>query len=73
MYATINYETAEKYLTKLKNIKLSITGKDLQKLGFKPSKEYQKCFDYILKKKLENPDIKKAEEVNLAKEWFTLT
>ena len=73
MYAVIDKKITEKYLTKLKTIKLSITGKDLNDLGFKPSEKYQKCFDYILKKKLIKTDMKKSEEINLAKEWFTLT
>ena len=54
---------ARYYLDNLCNIKISVTGKDLQKLGLAPSPEYQKIFDEILKLKLKNPDMTKADEL----------
>lgn len=73
MYSTVNHKTAEKYLTKLKNIKLTLNGKDLQNLGIAPNAKYRECFDYILKTKIPNPKMTKADELKLAKEFFNLS
>lgn len=74
MYAvTTNYELATKYLDELRNIKLEISGKDLHNIGITPSSDYQKCFDYILTKKLENPEITKSEEIKLAQAYFHIS
>lgn len=54
----------------IKNIKLDIDGNALKRLGIKPSKKYSDCFDYILKKKLENPAITKEQELELAKKFL---
>ena len=45
------------YFKNLADIKLNITGKDLQNMGIKPSKKYSECFEYILKQKIQNPQI----------------
>ena len=70
MFATINNKAVEKYLDNLRNIKPTINGKDLQQLGIKPSEKYQKCFDYILKEKIENPKMEKQQEIELARKYF---
>ena len=70
MFATKNEQVVTHYLNDLKNIKLEITGKDLQDLVIKPSKKYKECFDYVLDKKLSNPSISKEEELNLVKKFF---
>lgn len=72
MYATIAPKITEKYFDKLQNIKLEITGAQLQELGISPSEEYQKCFDFILTHKIENPQITKPEEIQLAKKYFNI-
>ncbi len=54
---------ARHYLDDLRNIKISITGKDLQELGFKPSPKYQEIFDKVLKAKLKNPNMTKDDEI----------
>ena len=54
------------------DIKIALTGDDLQKLGIKPSKEYTECFEYILKNKLNNPEMNKTDELKLAKEFFNI-
>lgn len=72
MYATINEKVARNYLENLSKIKLEISGEDLQKLGIKPSKKYQECFDYVLAQKIENPQITKLEEIQFAKNFFEL-
>lgn len=53
------------YLDKLKDIKLSITGKDLIKLGIKEGKVFKTIFDEVLKEKLSNPKIKKEKELQI--------
>lgn len=70
MYATIDKYAVEKYLNTLQHIKISINGKDLQALGVAPSPRFQKCFDFILKEKLLMPEMSKAQELELAKEYF---
>ena len=69
LYAILKDEAgARHYLDDLQKIKLEITGKDLLNLGIKPSPEYQKIFDEVLKVKLKNPSITKEDEIKLAKE-----
>ncbi len=70
MFYTKNPQVVEHYLKNLKQIKLEITGKDIQSLGFSPSAEYQKCFDFILEEKIEFPEINKSQEIQLAKKYF---
>lgn len=72
MFYTKNPQVVEHYFKNLKQIRLEITGKDLLELGIKPNQEYQKCFDYILEEKLKNPEIKKSQEIQLAKKYFKI-
>lgn len=65
-----NELVAVNYLENLRDIKLEITGKDLQNLGIKPSPEYKKCFEKILEQKCYNFHLKKMDEIILAKEFF---
>ena len=67
-----NTEIAQHYLDNLMDIKISISGQDLQNLGFQPSKKYGECFDYVLKEKLKNPNITYQDEINLAKTFMNL-
>ena len=60
---------AVRYLDLLRHIKISITGEDLKRLGIEPSPEYQEIFDYVLKAKLENPQITYEDEIALAKKF----
>ena len=66
----VNVEIAERYLSKLKNINVNITGKDIKSLGILPSSKYNNCFEYILKEKLKNPKLSYKEELILAKKFF---
>lgn len=69
LYAILKDEAgARHYLDDLQKIKLEITGKDLLNLGIKPSPEYQKIFDEVLKIKLKNLSITKEDEIKLVKE-----
>ena len=72
MFATQNYDIVIHYLENLRDINLEITGKDLQNLSIYPSPKYQECFDYILTHKLENPELDKAQEIQLAKNFFNI-
>lgn len=54
---------ARHYLDDLRKIKISVTGKDLQELGIKPSPKYQEIFDAVLKEKLKNPNMTKEDEI----------
>lgn len=72
MYSIINPKIVEKYLYNLKDIEILINGNDLKNLGIEPSAKYQKCFDYILEKKISNPKLSKDDEIKLAKEFFNL-
>lgn len=68
LYAILHDEIgARHYLDDLRNIKISVTGKDLQKLGFKPSPKYQEIFDKVLKEKLKNPTMTKEDEISYLK------
>ena len=70
MYSVKNSNQVEKFLSKLKNIELLIDGEDLKNIGITPSAKYQECFDYILKKKIQNPTMGIEDEISLAKEFF---
>jgi poly(A) polymerase/tRNA nucleotidyltransferase (CCA-adding enzyme) len=70
MYSTIDFSAVEKFLNKLRNIKITVTGSDIEALGIKPSKDYQKCFDYILERKLKNPALSQVQEIQLIKDFF---
>lgn len=72
MYATKNQEIVDLYLKTLKNIKLEISGEDLINMGIKPSSVFQKCFDFVLSKKIENPELNKDQEIQFAKEFFNI-
>ena len=72
MYSAINHRITEKYLNKLKDIFISINGEDLKNLGVEPSEKYKECFDYVLEKKIYNPEITKYDEIMLAKSFFKL-
>lgn len=71
MFSTINSEVVQQYLDNLRNIKIEITGKDLQDLKIPPSSKYSEIFDYILKEKLKNPALTKAQEIELVKKHYT--
>lgn len=58
------------FLNNLKSLKLEISGKDLIKLGFAPSKDFAKVLDYVLEAKIKNPNLTKSDETKLAKKYF---
>ena len=66
----MNTEGIRNYIENLKNIKIEITGEDLQKLGVKPSPKYKECFDKILEAKCYNSNLTKQDEIMIVKEYF---
>lgn len=70
LYAILkDQKGAKHYLDNLRNIKISINGKDLQNLGISPSPKYQEIFDEVLKAKLQNPKMTKEDELKIAKSY----
>lgn len=70
LYAILkDQKGAKHYLDNLRNIKISINGKDLQNLGISPSPQYQEIFDEVLKTKLQNPKMTKEDELKIAKSY----
>ena len=71
LYAVLkDYKKAVHYLDNLRKIKLSITGKDLQKIGIAPSPTYQEIFDRVLAEKLKNPAMSKNDEIKIARTYY---
>lgn len=70
LYAILkDQKGAKHYLDNLRNIKISINGKDLQNLEISPSPQYQEIFDEVLKAKLQNPKMTKEDELKIAKSY----
>ncbi len=65
-----NPEIVKKYLEDLKKIKISISGKDLIKMGYEPSGKFAKALDEVLRVKLECPQMTRAEELEIAKRYM---
>jgi len=57
------YDNVMRYLTRLRHIKLEITGNDLKSLGYGPSKGYKKVFDKLFEKKLDGKLKSRQEEL----------
>ena len=75
IFAILNFEQngeakVARYLDFLRNIKLSVSGKDLLALGVEPSKKFIDAFDYVLKAKLQNPELSEVEEKQLLLEYI---
>lgn len=64
-YLKTKDNNAIKYLDKLKDIKLNITGKDLIILGIKEGKIFKTILNEVLKEKLSNPKIEKEKELQI--------
>lgn len=63
-------EKVFKYFDSLKKIKLAIGGNDLLDMGVEPSKVYGEIFDYVLKKKIENPKLTLDDERKIVTEYI---
>ena len=60
-------ELVEKYLDKLRKIKIQISGEDLIKLGYKPSKKFAQALDAVLQAVIKNPTLEYAQQLAIAK------
>ncbi len=65
-----NSDIAKTYLNNLQNVNLSITGKDLIKLGYEQSPKISEVLDKILEIKFKNTKITKEEELKLAEKFM---
>ena len=63
-----HYDNVLRYFTRLKYIKVEITGEDLKSLRYKPSKDYKVVFDRVMQAKLDGKIHTKKEELRLAEE-----
>ena len=74
MIASATTENSKKaithYYTKLKNIKISIRGKDLLKMGLKPGHDFKKTFDAVLDARLDKKINSKKDEKKYAVEYI---
>jgi tRNA nucleotidyltransferase/poly(A) polymerase len=65
----VNSDIGKRFL-EICDIDISLNGCVLGRLGIKPSYEYAKCFDFVLREKLKNPKLKITDEIELAKQYF---
>jgi hypothetical protein len=61
-----HYDNVLCFFTRLKDVKLEITGEDLKALNCKPSKDYKVVFDRIMQAKLDGKIHTREEELKLA-------
>lgn len=73
MYSTVKPDIVEHYFDKLRGIKLEINGNDLLNIGIEPSAKYNECFDFVLKHKIDNPNLTKLKELEFVKEFFSIS
>ncbi len=71
LYAVLkNEKIARHFLDDLRGIKIETTGKHLEMAGVEPSPKYKEIFDFLLQKKLENPELTLEDEIALVREFF---
>lgn len=66
LLAQTKKDLVEKYLDELRKIKIQISGEDLIKLGYKPSKRFAEVLDVVLQAMLENPTMNHAQQLTMA-------
>jgi tRNA nucleotidyltransferase (CCA-adding enzyme) len=59
------------YLTRLRYIKIQLTGKDLLAIQIEPSPVYREIFDFVLAAKLDNKISTPDEELALARKYIS--
>ncbi len=64
------YDLAYHYLKSLRQIKPSVTGNDLIKLGVERGKLYKEIFDFLTEEKFKNPELTKNDELELIKSKY---
>ena len=74
MMAKANNEKIKKlisnYFTKLKETKVSLKGRELKALGFKPGPLYKEIFNSLLEARLNKKVSTKEDEISFVKERF---
>jgi tRNA nucleotidyltransferase (CCA-adding enzyme) len=68
----VHKSNVERYLKKISNIRLEITGEDLKNLGYRPSKEFKMVLENLLVLKLDGKLKTREDELTRAKEMLTL-
>ena len=63
-------DIVEKYLDKLRKIKIQITGEDLIKMGYKPSKKFAIALDAVLQAVIENPTLDHAQQLGMVEKFM---
>lgn len=66
LFAQSKKDLVENYLDNLRKIKLQITGEDIKKLGYKPSKTFAIVLDTVLQSILEKPNLTKEQQLEIA-------
>lgn len=66
LLAQTKKDLVERYLNKLRKIKIQINGEDLIKLGYKPSKKIAEALDAVLQAVIENPTLDYAQQLAMA-------
>lgn len=67
---TESLEVGLRYLDKLSKVFITINGDDLKNLGVAQGKIYKEIFNYVLGKKLVNPNVNREQEIEWVKERF---
>ncbi len=67
-----HYSNIERYLKKLSNIRLEITGEDLKDSGYRPSREFKLVLEKLMELKLDGKLKTREDELALAKEILSL-
>jgi tRNA nucleotidyltransferase (CCA-adding enzyme) len=57
------------YVTDLKDVRISVKGRDLQKIGLSPSPLFGKAMRAVLREKLDGHLETKQEELEFVKKW----
>jgi tRNA nucleotidyltransferase (CCA-adding enzyme) len=60
----------DQYLTRLASVKPTLTGQDLQRLGFPPGPTYRRMLDLLLEGRLEGRLKSREQEVNFLQQRF---
>lgn len=70
LLAQTKKDIVEKYLDKLRKIKLQITGEDLIKMGYKPSKKFAQVLDAVLQAVIENPTLDHVQQLGMVEKFM---
>lgn len=66
-----HHDNIMRYLTRLRHIKLDITGNDLKSLGFYPSRKYKVVLESLFEKKLNGEIKSRQQEIEIAAKIYS--